>query len=212
MTCMVNGVNKGSSSNVRPAGSNFYIGSYFNNYNNDGSFFQGYMKDVRYVSGSQVYSTSGFSTPYIPLVSISGTTLLTLQSDPTGLSSYGTTPTVSTQSPFDSTAFGYSVPITIPDGTVISGSTLSGTTTITDQTSANTYDVSPIQTNTTIATMTYVSSSGVSVNYTNRPQTPRDTLSTFQMAPGLRYNLSVEQGKIVADTSFKKKPPVQFWN
>ena len=243
VTCMVNGVFKGSSSNVRGPSNFFYIGSYFNNFNNDGSFFRGYMKDVRYVSGSQVYSTGGFSTPIAPLASISGTLFLTLQSssDLADLSSYGTVPTISTQSPYNSNIIGYALPNAILPGTVLSGSSLIVGTSIASQLSSATYTVSPSQTNLTATSMTYTQADSIQANYTNRPQTARDNLWTFQMAPGLRYSLSTEQGKIptqpsnlrlvqdsfnplvfkwgygtkggsMQDPSFKKKPPIQFWN
>ena len=54
----------------------FYLGSYYNNRNNDDSWYHGYMKDVRMVQGTAVY-TSDFTPPTEPLTAITNTSLLT---------------------------------------------------------------------------------------------------------------------------------------
>jgi hypothetical protein len=209
VNCFINGVLKGSSSNVRNAGALLYIGSYFNDTNNDGSYYYGYMKDVRWVTGSQVYTPTGFTPPTGPLSSIGGTLLLTLQNS--APSSFGTAPTQSSQSPFNSAAMGYSPPNPIPVNTTITGSGVVSGTKIVSQQSSLSYTITPSQ---TVSAQTLISATLTNGDYvyTNRPASPKDSLYTFQMAPGLRYSLSTEQGELTADLAFKKKPPIQFWN
>jgi hypothetical protein len=212
--CMINGVQKGSTANGVPSGVNksLYIGTYFNNADATNRYFSGYMKDLRLVSGSPVYSTAGFTPPILPLTAISGTTFLSLQNaSTTGLTVFTTAPTQSSESPFNNLTFGYYIPSTISTGADVSGVGIVNSPRITGKISSSQYSVSVAQNISAITTFTSTNSGGDYV-YTNRPTTPRDSLYTFQMAPGLRYSLSTEQGKLVADTAFKKKPPIQFWN
>lgn len=53
-----------------------YIGSYYNNYNNDGSWYAGYVTDLRFVQGTAVYSGSTYTAPTAPLTAITNTKLL----------------------------------------------------------------------------------------------------------------------------------------
>ena len=55
-------------------GGTLHIGTYFQNINNDGSWFDGYVSNLRIVKGRAVY-TSNF-TPIAPLKSVNGTVLL----------------------------------------------------------------------------------------------------------------------------------------
>lgn len=57
-----------------------YVGSYFNNYNNDGSWFNGYISNLRIVKGAALY-TQPFTPKIIPSTNITNTTLLIAQTD-----------------------------------------------------------------------------------------------------------------------------------
>lgn len=50
------------------AGGTLYIGTYYANYNNDGSYFRGYISNLRIVKGSAVY-TANFIPPTAPITS-----------------------------------------------------------------------------------------------------------------------------------------------
>ena len=54
---------------INPVGSTgtLYIGTYYNNYNNDGSYFRGYMDDVRITKGVARY-TANFTAPTSALI------------------------------------------------------------------------------------------------------------------------------------------------
>ena len=58
-----------------------YMGSYFNNYNNDGSWYGGYVSNLRFVKGTAVYSGSTYTVPTAPLTAITNTSLLAFQSN-----------------------------------------------------------------------------------------------------------------------------------
>lgn len=55
-----------------------FIGTYYNNFNNDGSWFRGYINNLRIVRGTAVY-TANFTPPTAPLTAVPNTVLLTCQ-------------------------------------------------------------------------------------------------------------------------------------
>jgi hypothetical protein len=58
-----------------------FMGSYYNNYNNDGSWYGGYVSNLRFVKGTAVYSGSTYTVPTAPLTAITNTSLLAFQSN-----------------------------------------------------------------------------------------------------------------------------------
>lgn len=77
----INGVSGLSSSNFSSGSGSagtLFIGTYFNNYNNDGSWFRGYISDLRIVRNTAVY-TANFNPPTSVLTAITNTSLLTCQ-------------------------------------------------------------------------------------------------------------------------------------
>jgi hypothetical protein len=80
----VDGVNKGISNsfNFGSGGSGgFYIGTYFANQNNDGSFWDGIVSNLRIVKGTALYTANNFTVPTSPLITVANTTLLTASSN-----------------------------------------------------------------------------------------------------------------------------------
>jgi len=77
----VNGTSVYSTNSFSAAGQGgtLFIGTYFNNYNNDGSFFRGNISNFRIVRGAAVYTT-GFTTPTAGLTAIANTALLICKS------------------------------------------------------------------------------------------------------------------------------------
>ena len=53
-----------------------YMGSYYNNYNNDGSWYSGHVSNLRFVQGTAIYSGSTYTVPTAPLTAITNTSLL----------------------------------------------------------------------------------------------------------------------------------------
>jgi hypothetical protein len=77
----VNGSSVYSTTSYQAAGSGgtLYIGTYYANYNNDGSYFRGNISNFRMVKGTAVY-TGAFTTPTSELLNITNTVLLTFKS------------------------------------------------------------------------------------------------------------------------------------
>ena len=73
----VNGTSVYSTNSYQAAGAGgtLFVGTYYNNYNNDGSYFRGNISNLRIVKGVAVY-TGGFSTPTAQLTAITNTVLL----------------------------------------------------------------------------------------------------------------------------------------
>jgi hypothetical protein len=105
----INGVSGYSTNSfAQPTGAtgSVFVGTYFQNANNDDSFFHGYISNFRIVNGSAVY-TSAFTPPIAPLTAITNTQLLTCQSNRfidtsanNGAITLTGTPTVQRFSPF----------------------------------------------------------------------------------------------------------------
>jgi hypothetical protein len=78
-----NGVNKFSTNSyTQPSAATgtVYLGTYFANTNNDGSFFRGYISNFRLVKGTAVYTTA-FTPPTTPLTAITNTKFLVGQNN-----------------------------------------------------------------------------------------------------------------------------------
>jgi len=57
-------------------GGTLHLGTYYANYNNDGSWYSGYISNFRIVNGTSIY-TSAFTPPTSPLSNVANTVLLT---------------------------------------------------------------------------------------------------------------------------------------
>jgi hypothetical protein len=57
-------------------GGTLHLGTYYANYNNDGSWYNGYISNFRIVNGTSIY-TSAFTPPTSPLSNVANTVLLT---------------------------------------------------------------------------------------------------------------------------------------
>ena len=68
-----------NSFNGAGTGGTVFIGTYYANYNNDGSYFRGRISNFRIVKGSAMY-TANFAVPTDALTAVAGTSLLILQS------------------------------------------------------------------------------------------------------------------------------------
>jgi hypothetical protein len=80
LTFYINGIASGSSTNSNSVSSTIVVTIGASNNNNADSRFMGYMSNLRIVKGTAVY-TANFTPPTAPLTAISGTSLLTLQSN-----------------------------------------------------------------------------------------------------------------------------------
>jgi hypothetical protein len=80
----VNGTSVFSTSSYLPgsgASGTLFIGTYFNNYNGDGSWFRGHISNLRIVRGTALYTTNNFTPPTEPLTAVTNTTLLMFQDE-----------------------------------------------------------------------------------------------------------------------------------
>jgi hypothetical protein len=78
----VNGVSVYSTNSFSGAGAGgtLFIGTYYANYNSDGSYFRGNISNLRIVKGTALY-TAAFTPSTTPLTAIANTSLLTCQSN-----------------------------------------------------------------------------------------------------------------------------------
>jgi fibronectin-binding autotransporter adhesin len=63
---------------VTPSGT-FFLGTYFNNHNNVGDFFKGYVSNFRIINGTGIYTDNTFTVPTSSLTPVANTSLLTIQ-------------------------------------------------------------------------------------------------------------------------------------